>query len=218
MNKLLLSQAAAAVVVVASGLVCAPVNAQQQPAAPFVNFTAGNLKTGNRIERDQGATVAEEGVGTYASKTTMRILAVEARLRAFSKPALPFEVQCFFIAKDSNKNLYVYDYAHGSTQELVHQFSFSSRDLFGGFKSTSVSTMPDVPGTGLGSVTVISTETRPGSSVVGWIVRLRYGDKSVKTEASLQELKTFAERESSLLDSVAAPKAPEKKPAQWQRP
>ena len=50
---------------------------------------------------------------------------------------------------------------------------------------------------------VVLTRTKPGSQVEGWIVRVLSGGQVVRFEASLSELRTFAERESALLDKVA---------------
>jgi hypothetical protein len=49
----------------------------------------------------------------------------------------------------------------------------------------------------------VLTGTKPGSQVEGWIVRVLSRGQLVRFDASLSELKTFAERESPLLDKVA---------------
>jgi len=49
----------------------------------------------------------------------------------------------------------------------------------------------------------VLTSTKPGSQVEGWIVRVVSGGQVVRFDASLSELKTFAEWESALLDEVA---------------
>jgi hypothetical protein len=117
-----------------------------------------------------------------------------------------------FIAKDKFKTRYIYDVVkfHSSTQ--FDEINVFARDLFAGTKTVDVSVSNDpISGTttygdpfnGILTRTVVLTTRKPGSQVEGWIVRVLSGDQVVRFEASLSELKTFAERESALLDAAA---------------
>jgi hypothetical protein len=177
-------------------------------------LTAISHNTGNFIT-EGGSGVRSIGNVTYINKsqTTTGILAVNVKLRTIGKPLVePYEVQCFFIAKDSSQARYIYDAIkfHSSTQ--FDEVNVFARDLFGGTNTTDISVSNNpISGTtssgdtfyGTLTSTVLLTTTKPGSQVEGWIVRVLSRGELVRFDASLSELKTFAEQESPLLDKVA---------------
>jgi hypothetical protein len=182
----------------------------QQPQVP--HFTATSLQRGNSISRSSSARYVGGVSTTSTSKDTSRIAAVKVVLRSFSPPKSPYEVQCFFVAKDFVKTRYIFDAQRVPSSVVFDEINIFGRDLFGGSQTIdqAKSTTPITRTTQYGdtvsgtlTTTVRLTTTTPGSTLEGWIVRVISGGKVVRMDASLQELKTFAERESVLLDSVA---------------
>jgi len=182
----------------------------QQHQVP--NLTATSLQRGNVISRSSSARYVGGVSTTATSKDTSRIAAVKVILRSFSAPKVPYEVQCFFVAKDFVKTRYIFDAKKVPSSVVFDEINIFGRDLFGGSQTSdqAKSTTPITGTTQYGdqvrgtlTTTVRLTTTTPGSTLEGWIVRVISGGKVVRMDASLQELKTFAERESALLDSVA---------------
>jgi hypothetical protein len=179
---------------------------------PFL--TAISLDTGSFITQG-GSGVRSIGNVTYINKSqiTTHILAVKVQLRTPGNALVePYEVQCFFIAKDKSQARYIYDAIkfHSSTQ--FDEVNVAARDLFGGTKTVdiSVSKNPIAGVTSQGdhfygtlTDTVVLTSTKPGSHVEGWIVRVLSQGQVVRLQASLSELKPFAEWQGSLLDKAA---------------
>lgn len=181
----------------------------QQPQVP--HLTAVSLQRGNSISRSSSARYVGGVSTTSTSKDTSRIAAVKVTLRSFSTPKAPYEVQCFFCAKDFVKTRYIFDAKRVQSSVVFDEINIFARDRFGGAQTID-QTKSSEPITGMTqygeyvsgtlTTTVRLTTTTPGSTLEGWIVRVISGGKVVRVDASLQELKTLAERESALLDSV----------------
>jgi hypothetical protein len=178
------------------------------------DLTAVSHNTGSFIT-ESGSGVRSMGNVTYVNKseTTTGILAVNVKLRTVGAPLVePYEVQSFFIAKDESQARYIYDAIKFHSSAQFDEINVFARDLFGGTKTTDISVSQN-PISGITShgdyfsgtltSTVVLTGTKPGSQVEGWIVRVLSRGQLVRFDASLSELKTFAERESPLLDKVA---------------
>ena len=189
--------------------------AQQTTRASQIPYlTAVSLDTGSYIT-ESGSGARSIGNVTYINKsqTTTGILAVKIQLRTLGKPVgEPYEVQCFFVAKDKSQARYIYDAIRFHSSAQLDEVNVFARDLFGGTKTTDISVSNNpISGTtsrgdyfyGTLTSTVVLTSTKPGSQVEGWIVRVVSGGQVVRFDASLSELKTFAEWESALLDEVA---------------
>jgi len=174
------------------------------------------------ISLDTGSFTTESGTGarsignvTYINKsrTTTGILAVNVKLRTLGAPLVePYELQCFFIAKDKSQSRYIYDAIKFHSSAQFDEVNVFARDLFGGTKTTDISISKNpISGTtswgepyyGILTTTVLLTSTKPGSQVEGWIVRVLSRGQIVRFEASLSELRTFEASESALLDKVA---------------
>ena len=179
---------------------------------PFL--TAVSLNTGSFItENGSGARTIGNVTYINQSQTTTGILAVKVQVRTVGKPLVePYEVQSFFIAKDKSEARYIYDVIKFHSTAQFDEVNVFARDLFGGTKTVDISVSKDpISGTtswgdsyhGTLTSTVMLSSTRPGSRVEGWIVRVLSRGQMVRFEASLSELKTFAERESALLDKAA---------------
>jgi len=183
----------------------------QQPQVP--TLTAISLQRGNAISRSSSARYVGGVSSTTVSKDTSRIAAVKVTLRSFSAPKTPYEVQCFFCAKSFTKTRYIFDAKKVLSSALFDEINIFGRDLFGGAQTIAkASASQPITGTtqygeevsGTLETTVRLTTTTSGSTIEGWIVRVISEGKVVRMDASLQELKVLAERESALLDGVAA--------------
>jgi hypothetical protein len=187
-----------------------PFAGAQQPQVPFLSVTT--LQSGNTIAR---SVRTMEKDATQLSKEVSRAGAVRIVLRSFSAPKTPYEVQCFFSAKDAKKNRYIFDVKKKSSSAVFDEIRIYSRELFGGSEkvdettTTQHVTWSDPYGnggvsSGYAPVKVYLTSAIPGSSFEGWIVRILSESKVVRTEASVQELKLIAEKETAMLDKLAA--------------
>jgi hypothetical protein len=188
--------------------------AQSTQASQVPHLTAISHETGSFIT-ESGSGVRSIGNVTYMNKsqTTTGIIAVNVKLRTLGKPLVePYEVQCFFTAKDKSQGRYIYDAVKFHSSAQFDEINVFARDLFGGTKTTDISVSKNpISGTtswgdpyhGTLTSTVVLTSTKPGSQVEGWIVRVVSGGQVVRFDASLSELKAFAGWESALLDKVA---------------
>jgi hypothetical protein len=186
----------------------APIGDAQQPQVPILS--ASSLQRGNVISRSISTNQYGEA---RQSKDVSRVGAVKVVLRSFSSPKTPYEVQCFFTAKDPRKNRYIFDVKKTNSSATFDEMQFFARDLFGGSETVDqrTTTTREYLSTPYGGVTgtyvpvrVFLTTVVQGSSFEGWIVRVVSAGKIVRTEASLQELKQIAQKESELLDKIAA--------------
>lgn len=175
----------------------------QQPQVPVLSATS--LQRGNSIARNVRSTGLNR---SEQSKEVSRAGAVKVVLRSFSKPKTPYEVQCFFSAKDAEKNRYIFDVKKTTSSETFDEMQFSSRELFGGSEKVDQRPIYHSGPTGGGYsrttvVPVFLTKTVAGSSFEGWIVRVLSAGKIVRLDASLPELKSFAEKNPAVFDRVA---------------
>src|SRR5437867_3162998 len=114
-------------------------------------------------------------------------------LRTLGKPVgEPYEVQCFFVAKDKSQARYIYDAIRFHSSAQLDEVNVFARDLFGGTKTTDISVSNNpISGTtsrgdyfyGTLTSTVVLTSTKPGSQVEGWIVRVVSGGQVVRFDA-----------------------------------
>jgi hypothetical protein len=189
-------------------LLAASTAAAQQPQVPILSATS--LQRGAVISRS----VRALGYGEFTqSKDVSRIGAVKVVLRSFSAPRTPYEVQCFFSAKDRQKNRYIFDVKKTTSSATFDEIQIFARDLFGGSeivdqRITTERAYQSTPYGGSYSanvpVRVFLTKVVEGSTFEGWIVRVISAGKVVRTEASLHELKQVAENHGAILDQLAA--------------
>ena len=111
----------------------------QPQQVPYL--TAISLDTGSFItERGSGARSIGNVTYINTSQTTTGILAVKVQLRTLGKPHVePYEVQCFFIAKDKSQSRYIYDAIKFHSSAQFDEINVFARDLFGGTKTTDIS-------------------------------------------------------------------------------
>lgn len=160
--------------------------------------------------------------GTSNTKETTRISAIRVQLSAFSKPEHPYEVQCFFVAKDPARRRYIYDAQRFLSDGIRANFPVYGRDLFGGSETVTqiaryvTITELDAKEQKLVTKTVPVNDTQTtktaGSKHEGWVVRVLSEGKVVRLAASLAQLQAFAEKEAALLDKVALESAIEPTP------
>jgi hypothetical protein len=186
----------------------------QRPQVPFI--TATSLRRGSAITNENSARTIGFNVDTSRRfEATEGVAAVRIQLRTLGKVILPYEVQCFFCAKDTDQARYVYDVVKVLSTAQFDDICVAAHDLFSGSKTTDITNIHQTVSTsdgGTASALAILTREKivAGSSLEGWIVRVISADRVVRVEASLQELKAFAERESAALNEIAA-KVPETK-------
>ena len=187
-------------------LAIAPASAQ-----PIPYFTATSVQRGTVVTRSHSARIVANFDTSTSFKATEGIIGVKVELRSFGKLDSPFEIQCFFVAKDSTKARYVYDFVKAFSEQPFDQLTMYGRDLFAGSETVNKASTT-IPATGFaggqsvyGSATLSLKQTtvRPGSTVEGWIVRVISEGRIVRSDASLYELKTFAERQAAELDKIA---------------
>ncbi len=182
----------------------------QQPQVPSVH--AVSLQRSASVARSSTARYVGQASYTSSTKSTNRMAAVKVTLRSFQKPIAPYEVQCFFVAKDYAKMRYVFDAKKVHSSATFDEINIFGKGLDGGTQNfeqeTTHATLPGQSGASAQLnrnrlETRQLTTVRSGSSLEGWIVRVISGGKVVRTETSLQELKGFAEQEVVMLDEIA---------------
>ena len=183
-------------------------------AQPIPYFSATSIQRGTRISHSSATRI----IGTFntstVSQTTKGIIGVKVQLRHFGKLTSPYEIQCFFIAKDATKLRYVYDFVKAVSDQQFDEVTIFGRDLFAGTETVSKA-RTSVPSYGISSsgesvygtstLTLTQTTIRPGSDIEGWIVRIISEGKVIRSDASLSELRNFAESETADLDKIAGP-------------
>lgn len=173
----------------------------------LASLTVTNLQHGSVVAR------FPNGTPNSNTKETTRVAAIRIKLSAFSKPTEPYEVQCFFFAKDPARRRFIYDVQRFLSEQALADFAVYARDLFGGSQtvtqSTRYVTVSELDTEGkIQTKTLPLTDTQvsktPGNTREGWVVRVLREGKVVRTAASLAPLQQFAEKESILLDKLAA--------------
>lgn len=173
----------------------------------IASLTVTNLQHGTIVDRLPGRDPNSN------TKETTRVAAIRVKVSAFSKPTEPYEVQCFFFAKDPGRRRFIYDVQRFQSEQALADFAVYARDLFGGSQtvtqSTRYVTLTEV--TTQGSVetkTVPVTDTQVsttrGNNREGWVVRVLSNGRLARMTSSLAQLQQFAEKESALLDKLAS--------------
>lgn len=186
----------------AAMLVSRALAADERPQVP--TLSAVNFQTGNVISRSGDSRIIGTAAYSQDSTKTTRIVAVKVQVRSSSKPKAPYEVQCFFTATDPAHKRYIYDAVKTPSDKQWDELVVYARDLFGGSQTVEQGTVTTQTATETLTTSVILTTTVPGARLEGWIVRVISGGHVVRLEASLHNLKDFAEKEAALLDKIAA--------------
>ena len=166
-------------------------------------------------------TSVTKGQGTF-SKNQIHQTGVWVHRGPISSKAVqgPYEIQCFFVGGGkSDVGSRIYDQQR-QLSDLPYDAEFVSVPLAGRSLSIQSSNVDLVdPRTGRTYSGTVSTSTRSdGSKFNGWIVRVLVAGRLARVEASLPELRDFAQKNPGLLDSLAAratakPPLADKKPA-----
>ena len=121
-------------------------------------------------------------------RTTVRSTGAEVAWRYFHRPELPFEVQCFFVAKDeSTKIQFCWDYQSNKSGEQVGKFRFDSKEL-----------------TGTGKIIGLGNQFEfPGAKIDGWIIRFVRDGKVIRVTSNQSHLEQLAKSLDNQLDEIA---------------
>jgi hypothetical protein len=180
--------------------------AQQPAPMPVPNLTAKTSAASNKITRTNS--------GTERTAQSNRSIGVSVNVSFFTQPPAPYDVQCFFIAKDdSTGERYIFDADKATSQDKVAGFQFDSQSLAGGSKTwTSVPFSGTFSGSATDGTSVTgrfngassASSMTLGSKIEGWIVRVVGPDgKVVRMESNQPALKEMATRLGPALDKAA---------------
>lgn len=147
--------------------------------------------------------------GFTRTEQDTRTMGVEVTCRFFETPQIPYEVQCFFVARDASAGQRaVFDAVVGQSQNIAVALRFESQPLAGGtrrFTSVPFSSSIQRPD---GSVeTRYGTEdtqtTTAGNRIEGWIVRVVARGHVLGMQSNQQSLMEMAARFGGQLDAAA---------------
>jgi hypothetical protein len=162
----------------------------------------------------------------FTQVQTIRGTGVGVDWRFFGKPAAPYEIQCFFVAKnEANKTRYVFDSVKTASQAASGKVEFRSETLMGSGKkwmdipftgSVNVTTKTETRDSS-GNTTSSSSSTKPeaftatlrltdaitGSKTEGWIVRFVAGERVLRITSNQNHLETLASGIADTLDTIA---------------
>lgn len=180
---------------------------QQPRSMPVPNVTARTNTASKHIERSN--------FGTTKTAQDIRGLTVSVNVSFFSAPPAPYDVQCFFIAKNGQTRS-IFSAVKSTSQALSSAYEFGSDKLAGATRewtaipfSGTYTTTFEGGDTVNGNFSVLSTSSAytPGSKFDGWIVRVVAGGKVLKIDSNQPTLLDLATKWAPSLDA-AAQKAP----------
>jgi hypothetical protein len=181
--------------ILASALLPSPSWSQDKPVAPFLT-----TRTATAGRKD----VTSRGAG-WSEKQAVRSMGVSVEYRFLQKPEIPYEAQCFFVAKDeANKQRYIYDCYIAPISNAFGSIEFNAQPLMGSGKR--VFSIPFSGTTTSGqyvSGTLSSSSDISGSKVEGWIVRVVSNGTILNIESNQYGLKTLAQDNPDILDAMA---------------
>jgi hypothetical protein len=147
--------------------------------------------------------------GFTRTEQDTRTMSVDVTCRFFEVPQIPYEVQCFFVARDeASRQRSIFDAVVGQSQETNVAWRFESQPLAGGTRRftsvpfTSTIQRPD------GSVethygTDDSQTTTTGNRIEGWIVRVVARGHVLGVQSNQPSLMEMASRFGGQLDAAA---------------
>lgn len=171
----------------------------QQPEATLPNFTLV-AKTGAAANR-----IARTG-GNERTMQSIRTTSVDVNITFFAVPAVPYDVQCFFIAKsETTGQEFIFDALAETSREKNFVNTFASKPVDGGSKSwVSVPFSAVSAGGSVVSGTAVGSSEKLGNKIEGWIVRVVAAGRVVRVESNQPTLKEDAEKLARALDKAAA--------------
>lgn len=160
-----------------------------------VYFSARTIQTAKRE--------VVQSTGNVRQTQTVRSLGVEVEYHSYRPPKAPYEVQCFFVARDeATKDRFIYYCKTADVRGGNGKLEFHAQSLKGTTKT--VTTIPlaaasDSGETYLGLATSVSEI--PGFKMEGWIVRILSEGKVVQIDSNQPHLRTLARENPEWLDA-----------------
>lgn len=174
--------------------------AQQVPFVSATTVQRGTVVSDKYSTTDWGFARQDE--------VSHNVAHVRVELQTFQKLTSPYEVQCFFVARDPDGNRIVYDVVKKVSGTQSDVLDFFARPLFTS-SETKMSRTRDVDLTTGERITLTEwgKAVKVGSTLEGWIVRVVNRGHIVAVEASLSELKQLGKTAVADLNRIAAQNA-----------
>jgi len=145
-----------------------------------------------------------QSTGSIRQTQTVRSLGVLVEYRSIRPVRAPYEVQCFFVAKDeATRERFIYYCETARVEGGNGKLEFHAKSLKGSTKTVTsipVTAATDSGETYLGTATAVS-ET-PGLKMDGWIVRILSEGKVVQIDSNQAHLRALAQDDPEWLDDA----------------
>jgi hypothetical protein len=151
---------------------------------------------------------------TLSQSQFQREMSVSVSVRFFAPLPGPFDVQCFFLAKnDATRSHYIFNVVEEEAKRATFDGEIHSgtvlgttRDWVGIPLSLPESIPPDggnvVDATGKG----VTADTKSASKIEGWVLRVVYGGHVLKVDSNQPHLAELANRLPVVFDAAAKAK------------
>ena len=169
--------------------------APTKPDIPIITARSGVTGKDTKMSRDS------EG---FQNRATSSIAAVDVDLKFFNKPAKPYTIECYFVAKGSSSSeLFIYDCQRLTESAQHFDTRFNAPSLLE--SSNRWISLPASGRTAFGEeiVSITYTQKVTGSKYMGWVVRVKSMETVVRIEGSSQNLKKLAEDQPAFFDAAA---------------
>ncbi len=151
---------------------------------------------------------------TFSQSQTQREMSVGVSVQFFSALPGPFEVQCFFVAKnDTTRSRYIFNVVAEESKKATYQGEIHSGTLLGATRDwvgIPYSLPVSLPEDGGKLIDLagksVGTDTKTASKIEGWILRVVYEGLVLKVDSNQPHLAELANRFPKVFDAVA--KAP----------
>lgn len=151
---------------------------------------------------------------TLSQSQPQREMSVTVSVQFFSPPPGPFEVQCFFLAKnDSTRSRYIFNVVGEESKKPTFSDEIHSGTLLGArmdWVGIPLSLPVEVPQDGGTFVDAggksVESDTKLGSKIEGWVLRVVYQGRVLKVDSNQTYLAELANRLPKLFDKAATGK------------
>jgi hypothetical protein len=183
-----------------------PQPAQHSIPAPFVSAKTNMVSS--KTVTEPGLTI---GGLTLTQSQPQREMSVTVSVQFFSPLPGPFEVQCFFFAKsETTKTHYIFNVVQEESKRPTYAGEIHSGTLLGatenwvGIPFSLPASLPDNGGKVVeASGKAVTSDTKVGSKIEGWVLRVVYEGRVLKVDANQPNLAELANRLPELFDETA---------------
>jgi hypothetical protein len=185
--------------------------AQQVISPPFISAQTG-IVSSKTVTLPPSATL---GGLTLGQSQAQHETSVSVKIRFFKAPPAPYEVQCFFMAKnEAAKIRYIFNVAKHQSTEATDEIEFHSGALLGTTSNWIAlpfgTPAPGANANDLGNLTpgaaaglVVNSDAKQGSKMEGWILRVVCNGQVLKVESNQPYLLEMAKRLERPFDDAA---------------